>query len=270
VEREAQIRRVLVALDASPASLAALEVAAELAAALSTELSGLFVEDVNLLRAAELPAARVLGSFSGRPLPLERCRLERELRAEAVRAREALAAVAERGMLRWSFRVARGTVAPEILLAASEAGLVVVGKAGRSMGRLGSTARAVAASARGPAAIVGSESPRGGDVVVLYDGSAAAERALALAARLFPHRNVVVAISPEASRETRSRMLRSGDGLPATRVVELRSGDPRELARLGSRAGTGLLLVPAGPGARVEPALAGLLEEVECPVLLVR
>ncbi|MGB7837261.1 MAG: universal stress protein, partial [Terrimicrobiaceae bacterium] len=51
------IRRILVALDASAHSRAALEAACELALGLDAELSGLFVEDINLLRLAQLPFA---------------------------------------------------------------------------------------------------------------------------------------------------------------------------------------------------------------------
>ena len=51
-ELEPTIRRILVALDASPHSQAALQAASELAAALKAELVGIFVEDVNLLHLA--------------------------------------------------------------------------------------------------------------------------------------------------------------------------------------------------------------------------
>ncbi len=47
-ELEPTIRRILVALDASPHSQAALEAASDLADALKAELVGIFVEDVNL------------------------------------------------------------------------------------------------------------------------------------------------------------------------------------------------------------------------------
>ncbi|MBK7177644.1 MAG: universal stress protein [Chloroflexi bacterium] len=55
-----KIQRILVALDASPHSLAALEAAIDLAERLDAELQGLFVEDINLLRLAQLPFAREL------------------------------------------------------------------------------------------------------------------------------------------------------------------------------------------------------------------
>ena len=53
-ELEPTIRRILVALDASPHSLAALEAASELADALKAELVGIFVEDVNLLASGRI------------------------------------------------------------------------------------------------------------------------------------------------------------------------------------------------------------------------
>lgn len=276
VEREIPIRRILVALDASPSSLAALNAAAGVAATLGIELSGLFVADVNLLRVAELPSARALGSFSGRPLPLERRVIERGLRAEARRAREALAAVAERDLLSWSFRVARGMVAPEILAAASEANLVVLGRAGWSGSRLGSTARAVAMSAPGPALIAGRET-RPGSTVVLYDGSAASERALALAAGLAGKRNVKILV-PADGQDTRSLAARAvrrlaERGVPAS-SVEVPSGDvPGDvsaLARVANREVADLLLVPGDTLKGGEAVLAGLVEEIECPILLVR
>ncbi|MFW5810637.1 MAG: universal stress protein, partial [Thermodesulfobacteriota bacterium] len=58
------IRRILVALDASPASLEGLKTAAELAERLNAELYGLFVEDIDLLRAVELPFVTEIGYLS--------------------------------------------------------------------------------------------------------------------------------------------------------------------------------------------------------------
>jgi nucleotide-binding universal stress UspA family protein len=59
------IRKILVALDASLGSRAALRAAADLAAAMEAELSGVAVEDVELLRFAEAPA-QLAAANSGR------------------------------------------------------------------------------------------------------------------------------------------------------------------------------------------------------------
>ena len=63
-----RIDRVMVALDSTKQSQAALKAAAELAARLNVELIGLFVEDINLLQLASLPFAReiVYGSETKR------------------------------------------------------------------------------------------------------------------------------------------------------------------------------------------------------------
>ena len=59
-----RVRTVLVALDASRSSRAVAAAAAELAAALSAELAGLFVEDSAVARAATLPGSWEIGSFA--------------------------------------------------------------------------------------------------------------------------------------------------------------------------------------------------------------
>ena len=95
-KREFEIHRILVALDASLRSLAALEAAAELAAQWHAELLGLFVEDVELLRMASAPAAIRCVYPSASEQPLSAVLIESELRALAERARRSLAGAAER------------------------------------------------------------------------------------------------------------------------------------------------------------------------------
>src|SRR6516165_4867430 len=185
-EAEFVLHRILVALDASTHSMAALAAAVQLAAAMEAELEGLFVEDVNLLRLAGLPFAREVRHTASLEA-LDSLRMERALKAQAAQAREALAAAARRAQVQWSFRVVRGQVAQEVLAAAAQADLVTLGKQGRSRSpgaRLGSTALRVALDAPGTLLLVEHGVPGGLPVLVLYDGSEGAERALDAAARL--------------------------------------------------------------------------------------
>lgn len=271
--RGTRISSVLVALDASPPSLDAMRAAAALAAAMGVELGGIFVEDENLLRAAGLPGWRALGSFSGRPLPLERKALEGGLRAEARRAREALASVAEGEGLGWSFRVARGMVAAEILAAASETGLVVLGRAGWHGPRLGSTARAVALGTPGAALVAGRDAREGSTIVVLYDGSAASGRALSLAVALAGGRGLKVVVPANGTPSARSPAaaagsLLAGHVVPADVVPSPVAETWDHLTRLVERERAGMLVLPAETEAG--SGLIDLLEEARCPVMLVR
>ena len=79
-------RRVLVPLDASPESRALLELAADLAACFESSLTGLFIEDEDLLAFADLPFAREV-SLSGASLRgLSRQHIQSHYRAQASQA----------------------------------------------------------------------------------------------------------------------------------------------------------------------------------------
>ncbi len=117
------IRRITVVQEAVQAARA-LDAVAQAAAALEAELTGLFIEDVELLHFAGLPFAREIGAFSARALDVGT--MERHLRSQAQEARRALAAAAEGKPLRWSFRVERGSVPAQVRSALADADLVVL------------------------------------------------------------------------------------------------------------------------------------------------
>ena len=206
------IRRILIALDASPPSHAALETAAQLAAWHEAELHGVYVEDINLIRLASHPAARQIDPLSSRPGPVDPRRLERRLKQAAAEAERALAEIAARQQVRWSFRVARGAVTTVLLEAAGEADLIALGRAGggtRGPGRLGSTAREIT-SRRAQSVLVLQQhlTPRQ-TVVTLYDGSASCQRAIAAAARLCEQLSAELVLVIVAADEKRASQLQT-------------------------------------------------------------
>jgi nucleotide-binding universal stress UspA family protein len=282
-EDELTIRRILVALDASQPSLAALEAAVELATRLRAELLGLFVEDVNLLRLAGLPFAREIHLPSATIRPINGPTLERELHAWAARVRQILAAAASQARVDWSFRVVRGHVAPEVLAAAQEADLLSLGVASGPLTRhrhLGSTARLVAAESPRTVLLLQQGEKLGRSIVAVYDGSVIARRALVLAAR------IASGVKENAAAVT---VLVLGDSPPVT-TNRLEEEATAHFQQRGLRfncrlqTGTGIaalvqalrgeqggLLVLGGNNSLARPeAIQDLLDAVEWPVLLVR
>lgn len=130
---KAEIRRIVVAVDCSAASRSAYRAAVELAASSNAELVGLFVEDVELLRSADLPLTSEVGSSSAMLRSLERRDLESQLRVQADRARRELERVAAPAGISWSFQVVRGAVAASLQSAAGEGTIVAFGVMGHSM-----------------------------------------------------------------------------------------------------------------------------------------
>lgn len=274
---ERTIRRILVALDASRHSLAALEAAAELAARLEAELLGLFVEDATLLRLARLPVAREVRYPYDAPARLDQAQMERQLRAQAAQARRALAEVSERRHVKWSFRVVRGEVASEVLTAATEADLLTLGKASRPLTRrvrLGSTALAAAEEAPCCVLVLQRDAGIKTPMVVAYDGTPGGQRALAMAARLAGREagNLdVLILTPDLEAVRRlqaeaSGLLR-GRGL-ALRFHHLKSATSAGLIHEARAAGGGTLVLSHALLPRDQ--LQTVLDEAECPVMLVR
>lgn len=186
-EQELNIRRILVALDASTHSLAALRAAAELAASLHAELIGIFVEDENLLHLAGLPFAHELRSPAAKRRPMSSDAMERQLHLQAAQARRALEKAAEKVNAQWSFQTIRGQVTPSVLSAALDVDLVALGRVSRPLhprSRLGSTARAAFLKTDRSVLVMQQGSDLSYPVLVTYDGSMAAKQALAAAAKL--------------------------------------------------------------------------------------
>jgi nucleotide-binding universal stress UspA family protein len=272
------LRRILVALDASPQSLAALGSVVDLAAGARAELLGLFVEDVRLLDLGGLQAARALTYPAGLDRPLDTPSLERDMRTLATRARQALSAAAGRLGVSWTFRVARGEVASELLAASRDADLVTLGRASaRFVGpsHLGSTARAILA--RAPGAVLLHGPAGGGDSVILVvDDPETSLHALALATEIVraAAKSLLVLLAPKHAADTDRLRERIADRLRGLGLGagfrQIEPDDDASLARLVASEGPIAIVLPATLGMLDETGLERLAREVACSLLVVR
>jgi nucleotide-binding universal stress UspA family protein len=278
-DQKLSIRRILVALDASTHSLTALETAAELASRLRAELIGLFVEDINLVRMTELPFAREVSLFSPLFRQIELPVLERQFRMQANLMRQALAAIAGQRQVSWQFRVARGAVPAEVLLAEAEADLTIVGRAGRSLSgsrRIGSTTRMILAQGRRITLILQQGSRLVVPIMVIYDGSALSQKALDMAENLVAIRDghlsvFILAGSSDAARRLEAQVfdqLRAhGLGADFRLIIQ---PNLSWLAHLVQMEGSGPVILPCGGELFDGEGLCALVNEISNPILLVR
>ena len=274
------IDRILVALDGSSHSLAALEAALDLADRFGAEVTGIFVEDENLLRLAGLPFVSEIGGFTAARRAIDGPEMERQVRAQSRRVRQVFARTTRRAQVTCSFRIARGAVLQEVLAAASEADMIVLGRRGSSLrqrGRLGSTVLGILPEPLGLALILKEGTGLGDPVAVVYDGSRGEDRALSVAASLRrqPQEDrsllaLLVAVEPSAAQKLREQVAaRVSDPDAAVHYFLLTSTNVQRWAELLQQESCGGLVLPARSGTLGRNRIAQLLEILDVPVLLV-
>jgi len=270
-------RRILVALDGSPHSRAALRLAVALAADLEAELEGLFVKDENLLRAAQMPFAEEVRAHSVPPKTLSDRRVERQLRRQAERAEAALEDVAGSSGVAYSFRVVEGQVAPTLSRAAEEADLLAMGKTSTesSRRRLGTTSQTLLAESPTPVLVLRRTAQHRPPLFAYYDGSETAQTALRVAARLAPQGASLTVFLPADDAANTERLRDEvhealGTRTPPVQVRPLSAVEVDRLAPLVRRKGPGLFVVPGGCTPLSNTSLQRFLYELDRPLLVVR
>jgi nucleotide-binding universal stress UspA family protein len=276
-EPEGGVRKILIALDASPHSLAALNAAAELAARWQAQLLGLYVEDINLVRLAQQPGARQVAFYSATLQEYGPAQVEQELRAQAQHARQALSQVARRRQLQAEFRVVRGIISAELVQAAGEADLLIVGKSGWSRRRrMGSTTRMLVAQSPQQMLVLQQGARLGLALAVIYSGSSLSLKALQTSAALIQGSSGYLTIYLVADDIEKARLLQEEaaswlrhHSLQA-RFRWLIQPAAENLARQLEAEQYGALVIPGDCQNIPAESLSALIDEVGVPVLVVR
>jgi nucleotide-binding universal stress UspA family protein len=224
---ESSSRRIVVALDASSYSLAALRAATELAELLGSEVEGLFVEDINLLYLCGFPFSQEIGSYTASARRLENAVIERQLRTMAETIYNAMARIVLKTPVRWTFHVRRGSVVNELLAAAQNAEMLSIGRSGQARrSSLGSTAHALVQKSQRPLLVLDSEGGLVSPLIAIYTGSETSQRVLHWLTTLARHSErpvrILLVVRPDIERtveelEAEARAL-LGD-LPAEFVI---------------------------------------------------
>jgi hypothetical protein len=206
--------------------------------------------------------------------------MERQMRVQSRRVRQVFTVTTQRAQVTWSFRVVRGTVLSEVLSAASQADMLVLGKAGWSLirrGRLGSTVRGILPERFGLALILKEGTCLGDRLAVVYDGSSVAERALIAADTLRRQQDddqelIVLVSAKELQRaqilQAQAEACLAGHDTVA-RYRSLTSTSMYRIVDILQVEGCGMLVLAARSSALQNSALVELLEHLDLPVLLV-
>jgi len=251
-------QRVLLALHGIEPASTLLSTAGALLHGAQAELAGLFVEDLQLLRLAALPFTREIGLASGMVRPLDVPDLERALRTQAEKVRQLLAQTAAALQVPWSFRVTRGRLLDEALIAAADADLVLIGQRRRAVQRSLGLREA---------------QPAEPTVCAMFDATDAAFRALDVALQLARgHAESITLLLPAGSdadikrlRQLAAKRLQVASHVPSVETLPVGALS----GRLEYRRRRALVLA-TGSARAGRADLAMLVETADCPLVLVR
>ncbi|MGQ9681049.1 MAG: universal stress protein [Anaerolineae bacterium] len=262
------IRRIVVAADGSAHSLATLHTALELAALVNAELEALFVEELDLLRLADLPCSRIVSLALLQGQPADRAGMERQLRLQAARVRSALNQRASSLGVRAHLRTVRGDLPKEVAQAAAGADLIGLGKAGHgpfSPAHVGTALRAALTAGR-PLLLAERGPVTGEGLLAVLSGIPADVRALALARRLAAARGERLTILlPEGEAEGEHPLAWAGE------IVWRRSryDTATSLSAAAARARPALVVLALADDKQDTSTLARILSALRQPLLFV-
>lgn len=272
---EPRYRRVIVALDGSPASLAAAHAAARIAAITGAQLVGLFVEDSRLLNLSRSPLAHSVDLLTLSFTRWETGSAEEQFRGQAARARRVIERLAAAQDLHCTFRVSRGSLPEQICQFLDAGDLISLGRTGwsiRCRGALAPSARALLGETGRSLLLIESGQTIRAPVALLFGASEVSDRALEVAQELAGHLGddplAVLLIGPDpASAEDRLTQ-RLGGQKPSVAVVDLAPKIDDRSCQMIRNTNAGICVVPISRGGIELDDVERLLRDTGCPVLL--
>lgn len=237
-----------------------LDEAGALAQILHAELAALFVEEVELVRLADLPFSREIGVATGSVLEFDPDAIARRHRQQAAAIRAHVASTARTLELAWSFDITSGSLLEAALEFLADPDLLMLEPAPSAVQHaLGRTMMRPARPGARPGAVIIT------DVAVLYDASPAADRALEMGLRLAGGRPDGVTLVVDGDADVQSVRQSAADlmGVPAL------SSPVVTIADLGPGCCPRALVVPLARFAAEPSALRALRASAHCPLVLV-
>ena len=269
---------VIIALDTAEPRDYAIELAGQLGPAETPELLGLFVESTELLEHASSRLAREI-LLTGSERAFDRSTLERQLRAQAARARAHFEAASTRLGLRHRFEVARGDILLEPFRRAAGAQALVVSLA-RILGDAMSPARLLQQllEAGPPVVLLAREGwLRGQSIAVVVDDSAEENVVLDAAARVARHTGsplaVLLRVSDSSDRERLARRIEEAlrtRGINKSNIMLLGETAQLGISQAARACRARLLVLPAPSRIEETGMMEALLHRFSGALLLVR
>lgn len=272
------VKRILVPLDHSNHSIAALQAAIKLARHYEAELKGVYVEDINLLKLAEMPFHQEVGQYTAIIREISADGLSRGIFVQSRWVVQKFRRLINQTDINADFVVLRGDVSETIDLESQKCDLVVIGKSGKNImgkSRLGSTAKRMIQYHQIPLLLVEEDNQIGSPMILLFDNSPTGKIGLETARDLLePHETLLILLNkddPEGLSEAKAYLKQWTSIHHINISIEgFRTHYIQRFIQMIDRLKTGLFILPQHPEPINQAIVDVSLQMISLPVLLIR
>lgn len=273
-----RFRRILVALDTSPHSQAALHAAAHLARHAEAELQGLFVSDDTWHKIGKISLIREISEITGETRSFGEKEMEEQSRLIKNRIEEYLQKIARHSGVKYRLDSVTGSIEEELLKAAEDVDLITVGRTGhahKQEDQLGKTTRHIISHAKKPVLMLEKGLSIGkAPIICIYDGTEQSQRGLDLALNLAERQQSQVQIiglaNQSESIQNRNKEIeeRAQQANIPVRLHLIKQSNILNLTRLLNRMHGSLLIIPKNQPMVKDEWAGKIFNMAKCPMLL--
>jgi len=272
------VERILVPLDKSTHSFAALKAAIELARHYDAELTGVFIEDITILNLAQMPFHQEVGEYTAIIREISSDGLSRGLHVQSRWVIQSFRKLINETDIIADFAVLRGDVNEMIDKEAQKCDLIIIGKSGTNIlgrSRLGSTAKMMIQEHKVPLLLVEENNQLGYPMILLYENSPEGKISLETARDLLdPDENLVILLNkdnPLLFSETTTQLKKWASIHQIN--ISIQGFKTRSLRRhihMIDKLKTGLFILPHNADPINHSIAQVCLEMISLPVMLIR
>lgn len=271
------VKRILVPLDHSNHSVAALKVAVKLAHQYDAEIKGIFVEDINLLNLAEMPFHQEVGEYTALIREISSEGLSRGIFVQSRWVIQSFRRLINQTDLDGDVVVLRGDVNEIIDGESQNCDLVVIGKSGKNIlgrSRLGSTAKRMIQYHRIPLLLVEEDNQIGSPMILLFDNSPAGKIGLETARDLIePYETLLILLNKDDSEgfsEAKAYLNQWNSTRHLNISIEgFRTHFIQRFIQMIDKLKTGLFILPQHAEPNNQAIVDACLQAISLPVLLI-
>jgi nucleotide-binding universal stress UspA family protein len=273
-----RVGRILVSLDNSRHSLAALQAAVELAQHYGAELKAIFVEDTTLLRLAEMPFCQEVGEYTAIVREISSDGLSQGMVVQSRWVLRSFRNIINQTDLRAEIAIRRGNINETIATESQTCDLVIIGKTGTNpLGRprLGSTAQALVKNHTKPLLLVEENNRLGYPMIVFYENSPLGKICLETARDLLnPEESLIILLSEDepVAYTTNDAFLNqwAAENEVNISIQSIKTHTITRFINIIKGLKTGLLILPHDLKPQSILPLLTRLEQISLPILLIR